>query len=264
MITLKQIAHRCDKVRWSGKDSFTALCVAHDDRKPSMSVTERDGKILVHCHSGCPQDAVLDALGMTKRRDTTFTPRPKPRPKVEEPPKTLPYALELWKGATDDDATVAAHPYAIKKRIGHAFGARRGKASGRLIGKDADCLIIQNRNWDNDLVGVECINAEGAKQTFGSKGMLVLGHPEGADIVHICEGWATAYAISQLFPRPFACVVAFGKSKLERFASDAKVRFRGIVISHHDDDENRDVWDRWQTGHGQQYADNIMGRINGR
>jgi DNA-binding transcriptional ArsR family regulator len=39
-----------------------AHCPAHDDRNPSLSVTERDGRILVHCHAGCPSERVIDAL----------------------------------------------------------------------------------------------------------------------------------------------------------------------------------------------------------
>lgn len=37
-------------------------CPAHPDDSPSLSVKEVDGKALVHCHSGCSQDAVIDAL----------------------------------------------------------------------------------------------------------------------------------------------------------------------------------------------------------
>ena len=37
-------------------------CPAHADDTPSLSVEERGGKILVHCHAGCSQDAVLAAL----------------------------------------------------------------------------------------------------------------------------------------------------------------------------------------------------------
>jgi hypothetical protein len=39
-----------------------ARCPANKDRTPSLSVTERDGKILLHCHAGCPQEAVIAAL----------------------------------------------------------------------------------------------------------------------------------------------------------------------------------------------------------
>ena len=37
-------------------------CPAHADSTPSLSVTEKDSKILVYCHGGCPQDRVLSAL----------------------------------------------------------------------------------------------------------------------------------------------------------------------------------------------------------
>ena len=40
-----------------------ARCPAHDDHEPSLSITEaKDGKVLVHCHAGCDQRDVIDAL----------------------------------------------------------------------------------------------------------------------------------------------------------------------------------------------------------
>jgi hypothetical protein len=57
------IAH-LDKVRANG-DSFEALCPAHDDRAPSLSVAEGDqGGIVVHCHAGCEPLAIVEALGL--------------------------------------------------------------------------------------------------------------------------------------------------------------------------------------------------------
>jgi len=42
---------------------WIARCPAHDDSTPSLSIREtRDGKLLVHCHAGCEQTAVIDAL----------------------------------------------------------------------------------------------------------------------------------------------------------------------------------------------------------
>jgi 5S rRNA maturation endonuclease (ribonuclease M5) len=43
-----------------------AQCPAHDDRNPSLSITGIEGQVLAYCHAGCPIEAVLDALGMTK------------------------------------------------------------------------------------------------------------------------------------------------------------------------------------------------------
>jgi hypothetical protein len=48
--------------RWCGSYG-TARCPAHDDRRPSLSVGDTDGgKVLVRCHAGCDQTAVIDAL----------------------------------------------------------------------------------------------------------------------------------------------------------------------------------------------------------
>jgi hypothetical protein len=39
-----------------------ARCPAHEDRDPSLKISEDSGKVLVHCHAGCSQEAVIDAL----------------------------------------------------------------------------------------------------------------------------------------------------------------------------------------------------------
>jgi putative DNA primase/helicase len=39
-----------------------ARCPAHDDRNPSLSLKDADGRVLVHCHAGCAQRAVVEAL----------------------------------------------------------------------------------------------------------------------------------------------------------------------------------------------------------
>jgi hypothetical protein len=57
------ILSRFEQVRRVG-DEWAAQCPAHEDRKPSLSIRERDGKILLHCHAGCPVEAVCDAAGL--------------------------------------------------------------------------------------------------------------------------------------------------------------------------------------------------------
>ncbi|HZZ21491.1 MAG TPA: toprim domain-containing protein [Roseiarcus sp.] len=41
---------------------YVCECPAHADLRPSLSVTPRDGRVLVHCHAGCTQSAVVGAL----------------------------------------------------------------------------------------------------------------------------------------------------------------------------------------------------------
>ena len=53
------------------KDGWMALCPAHDDHNPSLSITEKpDGKFLMKCHEGCSFEAVLDALAITSSNRT--------------------------------------------------------------------------------------------------------------------------------------------------------------------------------------------------
>ena len=54
-----------DNVRPCGAGGFTARCPAHDDRHNSLKVDEGDdGEALIHCHAGCPPEAVVAALGL--------------------------------------------------------------------------------------------------------------------------------------------------------------------------------------------------------
>ena len=41
---------------------WMAKCPAHEDRNPSLSIREVDGKVLLHCHAGCSQRDVIAAL----------------------------------------------------------------------------------------------------------------------------------------------------------------------------------------------------------
>lgn len=46
------------------KDGYQAKCPAHEDSTPSLSVTQTDGKVLLHCHAGCTPQDVTHALGL--------------------------------------------------------------------------------------------------------------------------------------------------------------------------------------------------------
>jgi len=59
-MTIDSIA-RALNARRSGA-GWIAKCPAHDDKNPSLSIRDADGKVLLHCHAGCAQGDVIDAL----------------------------------------------------------------------------------------------------------------------------------------------------------------------------------------------------------
>lgn len=65
-MTLTDLLPHLSKVKRSGS-GYTASCPCHDDGTPSLSINERDGKLLVHCFgcgAGLPE--VLVALGLPR------------------------------------------------------------------------------------------------------------------------------------------------------------------------------------------------------
>lgn len=45
--------------------NYRALCPAHQDRNPSLSISEgEDGRVLLHCHAGCTIEAIVAALDL--------------------------------------------------------------------------------------------------------------------------------------------------------------------------------------------------------
>lgn len=60
---LENLLTKFKNVRRSGA-GFTARCPAHEDRKASLSVTRRDGKILLHCFAGCTTEAICAAVSV--------------------------------------------------------------------------------------------------------------------------------------------------------------------------------------------------------
>jgi len=59
----KDVLDRLKKVTGS-KGKWMACCPAHQDKSPSLAVTETDDRVLVHCFSGCDTQEVTAAIGL--------------------------------------------------------------------------------------------------------------------------------------------------------------------------------------------------------
>lgn len=90
---------------------WVACCPAHEDREPSLSIRDgAAGRLLVHCHAGCSQNEVIEALGrrglwQAGRRssgpsETTMARRPDPA--------RITTALELWHRSQPAEGTIVA------------------------------------------------------------------------------------------------------------------------------------------------------------
>jgi putative DNA primase/helicase len=62
-MNINEVLSHFEHVRPVG-EAWTARCSAHEDRTPSLSISEKNGKILMHCHRGCPVDRVIEAAGL--------------------------------------------------------------------------------------------------------------------------------------------------------------------------------------------------------
>lgn len=252
---LDDLLPRLEKLTRAGDRQWIACCPAHDDRNPSLSVRDDDGRALLHCFAGCTFDSIKEALGESSV--CRVSPLPEKPADLYRPPKpTYEWALNLWEGARDHDPAFHEHPYAARKGVSHNFAARRG-----FDGKDV--ILVPQRDWGGNLVGVERIYSDGTKRTLGSKGHLIVGCPEDAySIVHVVEGWATAWAVSQQFNkhtnRPHSVIVAFGKNRLIEVAEEAQKRMPNAIYVHHEGEDNRDFWDITDAGEHMPYITRVM------
>ena len=74
----------------------------------------------------------------------------------------LALARDIWERVGRGDASVGAHPYAIRNDIRTRPG--RGVPWYRVarVGQNMDCIVVPQRTLDGELLGVESVDAEGA------------------------------------------------------------------------------------------------------
>ena len=52
------------KVKSTGNNTWMACCPAHDDKSPSMTISDYSDNILIHCFSGCTPIDILESIGL--------------------------------------------------------------------------------------------------------------------------------------------------------------------------------------------------------
>jgi len=54
---LENVTGRCGK--------WMACCPAHDDKFPSLAISETDDRVLIHCFAGCETEEVITTIGLS-------------------------------------------------------------------------------------------------------------------------------------------------------------------------------------------------------
>ncbi len=194
------LLHGLDKVRKSGS-GWTACCPAHDDRTPSLSISERDGKVLVHCWAGCSQKDVISALramGLWGSEQRDARPRPAPRPRDTaldaDESRRIRQAQNVWKAAGDVTAFPDLMLYiqsrgldpsaviAAGARAARIPRARLDKAPpGWVVGEVASALLYPIYHPDD-------IFKDGERRLIGVQREWPWGRPGGPRSVKAARG----------------------------------------------------------------------------
>jgi hypothetical protein len=195
---------------------FIACCPAHDDRKKSLSINDSDkGRVLVHCHYGCPQNQVWAAI-----RAAGFQPNCGPR----RPPWTTNSsdydkagrAFQIWREATSASGTPAEAylrsrhltlppPLSLRfrLRLKHSPTGTFMPAMIALVTRatDGKPLAIQRTFLTADGSGKAPV--EPSKMSLGpvKGGVIRLAEPDGGALI-VGEGVETVLSVMQATGKP--------------------------------------------------------------
>ena len=185
-----------------------AQCPAHEDRNPSLSITEEKDRVLLMCFAGCDFGEIMEALGLELKDAFEQSTEPKKTAKKRAKPKAeLPSEeqLEKWQALLlGDDGLL--EQLAAERAWGRE--ALRKLGIGRIAG-DTLTLSIPNRSESGELIGLIKYRPNPPAGEFasskvqaapGSKREL-LPHPsmlEGSGPIFLLEGEADAITACSL------------------------------------------------------------------
>lgn len=187
-------------------------CPAHDDKKPSLHVEEKNGKVLVHCHSrNCSQEAVIKALRSRGLWHSNGTPRVSRNPDTENAfgeYERLRKGLAICRAAFHGSSSLLK-PYLAGRGIDEVPSSAMylpRKDSKRLTGKNYAAMVFSVRDAEGRFRGahVTPLTRDGTKKIkklvrmFGPTkgGFIQLGKLPRKGPLIIAEGPETAMSAS--------------------------------------------------------------------
>ena len=132
-------------VKKTGQGKFQALCPSHDDRHPSLNITEGEQGILLKCWTGCSVEEICQALGIHVRDlfyDTTLNPQQFRRRHVGRQYKKAKYEVERMAEGFQIDAVREAERY-LKATVGTDISTLDARQLDTLMNSVCDALAVR-------------------------------------------------------------------------------------------------------------------------
>ncbi len=220
-------------VSFNGR-AFVARCPSHQDAKPSLSVDERDGRLLLHCFSGCSFRQVIEALGSRSksgyRSVTEMVPherRPCEQDKVNaiwNQSSTVQHRDPVFRYLTEARGLALAHiPESIRYHQNLPYWIQTD--AGPECHGEHPAMVAAVHSSTGMLVGVHrtYLTAEGCKLVIGdepcrklktafpgaTKGGAIRLYPPG-DVLAISEGIESGFGAYLLSGIPVWAAISAG------------------------------------------------------
>lgn len=254
--------------RWAGSYGV-ACCPAHDDKNPSLSVSQTAGRVLVRCHGGCAQDAVLAALrarGLWEGDGPAHEPTPAERALWERQAREaearrVESARRLW-GATVPAAGTLAEAYwrsrgitlPLPPSVRFLASAKHGAADSWLPAMVAAVTV-----WPHPApmaVHRTYLRADGQGKAPVEPNKAMLGKVRGGAVylappaqrLAVAEGIETAASVMQATGLP--CWAALSAGGLEALRLPPPAEVQEVIV----------FGDRDESGRGQKAAETAAAR----
>ncbi len=143
---VRQLLERLERVE-TRNGSYQALCPAHEDREPSLNLSEgEDGRALIKCFAGCTPERITDALGLQmndlfEHRNGSSARRRKSSGPPAQPPTRQPSPCTL-------------QAYAGAKRLPEDFLRRLGLSEITYSGSSAVRIPYFDQDGDETAVRI--------------------------------------------------------------------------------------------------------------
>lgn len=118
------ILNKLQGVKKLSDNSWMAQCPSHDDKKPSLHVTQVEDKILLKCQAGCQTETVVKAMGLEMADLFTDKKLPPPAEEVKSPKIVKTYDYQ-------DEARITL--YQVVRYEPKGFSQRHKNSNGNWV-----------------------------------------------------------------------------------------------------------------------------------